>query len=342
MNKKLNLIENDRQLELLEKYYNVDRENKTIYLNLYFDTVSEVLEKNIGNNKIYRLKNDVLELINEAILNTPPIYKIELNLKIDDYEGYDPHKVIEAFNDTLELNQYKARRNRTFKELSSSILILVGILLLFLMAIGKNYDWFGGGVKEDIIVEVIDITAWVFVWEAVTLIFLQINSQTKFTISVKKRVKKISMLDKENNILATESGDDIFGKWEDESRLKRIGKYLILISSIAFVVLGVYKTYLSFTSSDSDLPTYVTIIVTIVDLIIDIFACIGGIFVFLNKNNKLTKFVGVYSFVLLTLFLITLIISIIDNDVKLIIGNSASFLFSLFYIAGYFINKYRK
>lgn len=342
MNKKLNLIENDRQLELLEKYYNVDRENKTIYLNLYFDVVSEVLEKNIGNNKIYRLKNDVLELINEAILNTPPIYKIKLNLKIDDYEGYDPHKVIEAFNDTLELNQYKARRNRTFKELSSSILILVGILLLFLMAIGKNYEWFGGGVKEDIIVEVIDITAWVFVWEAVTLIFLQINSETKFTISVKKRVKKISMLDKENNVLATESGDDIFGKREDESRLKRIGKYLILISSIAFVVLGVYKTYLSFTSVDSDLPNCVTITVAIIDLIIDIFACIGGIFVFLNKNNKLTKFVGVYSFILLTLFLITLIISIVDNDVKLIIGNSASFLFSLFYITGYFINKYRK
>lgn len=118
------------------------------------------------------------------------MYKIELNLKVDDYEGYDPHKVIEAFNDTLELNQYKARKNRTHKELSSSILILSGILLLFLMAIGKNYSWFGEGVKEEIITEVIDIAAWVFIWEAVTLIFLQMNSQTKFTLSVKKELEK--------------------------------------------------------------------------------------------------------------------------------------------------------
>lgn len=342
MNKKIKLIESNRQIELLEKYYSVDKENKIIFLNLYFDNVSEVLEKNIGNNRIYRLKNDVLELINEAILNTPSMYKIELNLKVDDYEGYDPHKVIEAFNDTLELNQYKARKNRTHKELSSSILILSGILLLFLMAIGKNYSWFGEGVKEEIITEVIDIAAWVFIWEAVTLIFLQMNSQTKFTLSVKKRVRKISMLDKDSNVLATESGEDIFGKWEDESRIKRIAKYLILVSSIAFVVLGVYKLYLSLTIAEPDLPYPLIVTSTIVDLIIDITACIGGISVFLNKNNKFTKFVGVYSFILLGLFLLILVVSIIEKDVKLIVGNSASFIFTLLYISGYFINKYKK
>lgn len=45
MNKKIKLIESNRQIELLDKYYSVDKENKIIFLNLYFDNVSEVLEK---------------------------------------------------------------------------------------------------------------------------------------------------------------------------------------------------------------------------------------------------------------------------------------------------------
>lgn len=141
------LFENKRQIELLEKYYNIDNENKIISIDLHYQKVSDILLTNEGNINYFLFKNEIIETVNNAIKRTPRDFKINIVFDIEDYENYNPKQIIESFNDTLELGQYSARRGKQLKNLIASILILVGIILLFFMIIGKNNNWFEEGIK---------------------------------------------------------------------------------------------------------------------------------------------------------------------------------------------------
>ena len=48
--KKDTKFDNERQLLLLKKYYQVDEENKIITINVHYDKASDFLNTSIGNN----------------------------------------------------------------------------------------------------------------------------------------------------------------------------------------------------------------------------------------------------------------------------------------------------
>lgn len=96
------LFENKRQIELLEKYYNIDNENKIISIDLHYQKVSDILLTNEGNINYPLFKNEIIETVNNAIKRTPRDFKINIVFDIEDYENYNPKQIIESFNDTLE------------------------------------------------------------------------------------------------------------------------------------------------------------------------------------------------------------------------------------------------
>lgn len=49
-NKNNILFENKRQIELLEKYYNIDNDKKIINIDLHYQKTSDILLTNEGNN----------------------------------------------------------------------------------------------------------------------------------------------------------------------------------------------------------------------------------------------------------------------------------------------------
>ena len=61
------LFENKRQIELLEKYYNIDNENKIISIDLHYQKVSDILLTNEGNINYPLFKNEIIETVNNAI-----------------------------------------------------------------------------------------------------------------------------------------------------------------------------------------------------------------------------------------------------------------------------------
>ena len=251
-NKNKNLFENKRQIELLEKYYNIDNDKKIINIDLHYQKTSDILLTNEGNNDYPLFRNEIIETINNSIERTPRDYKVNIILDIEDYENYKPKQIIESFNDTLELGQYSARRGKQLKNLIASILILIGIILLFFMIIGKNNNWFEEGIKSDIISEVIDIAAWVFIWEAVTMIFLEQPEQNKFALKIRRKVVQITMLKKGNNEpLYLENTNSIFNNWEGESKIKSVGRNCLLISSSAYLFLALFNIYNLFYKSSS-------------------------------------------------------------------------------------------
>lgn len=343
-NKNKNLFENKRQIELLEKYYVVDNDKKIINIDLHYPKSSDILLNNEGNINCPLFKNEILETVNNSIERTPKDYKVNIIFDIEDYENYKPKQIIESFNDTLELGQYSARRGKQLKNLIASILILVGIILLFFMIIGKNNNWFEEGIKSDIISEVIDIAAWVFIWEAVTMIFLEQPEQNKFALKIRRKVVQITMLKKGNNEpLYLENTNSIFNNWEGESKIKSVGRNCLLISSSAYLFLALFDIYSLckyLLANDLTIFTIATLIIfTIISSGVSILAGLGGLFKYIGKKNVLANFVRPYAIFLSIIIIINIIINSIDFNYFGLLSIIPSFLINILYIIGYRIDK---
>lgn len=346
--KKANGLEfNTRQIELFNEYYDTNPEDKTVTYSLHFEKATDLLDNKTGNPKKPIFSNDVLEEINSLIEKTPFIYKIKINLEITDYESFEPKEIIKSFNDTLELNQYAARKSRQKKEILAANLILVGIILLFFMVITKNNEWFGGGTKTDIAVEVINIAAWVFVWEAVTMLFLEHSEQNIFALKIRRRVNQITMRTSNNEKpLAVEEANQIFGNWENEGKIKRTGKMFLLISSFAFLFSSFYSLYqvYSYTiENEFNLINFIIMLISgIIYAIILLSAGLGGISLYKGKKNKLSNLVGPYA-ILISISIIFIIYTAIKNqNSSLIFSGITTTIINILYTIGYFIDKGNK
>lgn len=323
-----------RNLELIEKYYDLDKEKRIISVNLYYDNVYEILNNDLGNKKHMLFRDEVLESINNIITSAPVGYKININFVINDYMGVEAKTLLESFNDTLELMQYKNRHKKQMKDLAASLLILVGIILLFIMVLGKTY-WFSSDIKGDIMYEVVNIVAWVFVWEAATMYFLEHSSEGILALKIKARINNISIYNKEN-LLIEEGSKNIFIGWDNEGVLKRIAKSITLVTSIILIFMAFYSYYSLYIEWDTFSGNKgVAIAVTILTSIILILSGLLGIASFLGKNIK-AKFTLIIPFIILIAVLILLIIK---GSIIQIISCSLALVVYMVFGFGYFMDK---
>lgn len=342
-NKKLDFIKDERQLELIKKYYDVDIENKIINITLHYDKASDILDITAANKKSPLFLHEPLEKINNLISNAPFGYKLAINFEIDDYEGYDPKNIISSFNDTLELSQYAARKHRQFKQLLSATLVLIGVLLLFFMVVSKNLMWFGNGIKAEIINEVINITAWVFVWEAVTLLFLEHSEEVKFALKIRRGVFQIAMYKTgDEQPLAKEKALDVFGKWENEGNLKRAGKYFLLISSMALIFMAFYNSFTFMSNLKNMQNNHIGMFafITISISITSICAGIGGLAIYVGKkNSRFSRLAKIFSLLFLIFIICILAVSIALGNMEIIISISTTLLIDVCYCIGVYIER---
>ena len=80
---KINFDTNQRQIELFEKYYNVNKENKIVGFTLHYEKASDLLNTNFGNIKKPQFSEDALKNINSLIEKAPFGYKVEINFEIN-------------------------------------------------------------------------------------------------------------------------------------------------------------------------------------------------------------------------------------------------------------------
>lgn len=322
-----------RNLDLIDKYYDLDKEKKLINVNLYYDSVYDILNNKIGNRSHYLFKDEVLETINKIITSSPVGYKININFVIDDYDFIDAKTLIASFNDTLELMQYQNRRERQIKELTASFLILIGIMLLFIMVLGKTY-WFSSNIKGDIIYEVINIVAWVFVWEAATMYFLEHSKEGILALKIRARINNIAMYNNDT-LLVEENSKNIFSLWDNEGVLKRVSKTITLITSIILIFMAFYSYYNLYIERNTFDNMPLALSITVLISIILILSGILGILSYLGHSIK-NKYSIILPFIILVAILILLIIK---GSILQIVSCSLALVVYIVFAVGYFMDK---
>lgn len=335
-----------RQLELLRKRYDVNEEKRIVKVTLRYEKASDVLLTNVGRKENPQFNPDVIDTINKLIENIPLNYRAEIHFDISDYEGYDPKNIMLSFNDALELRQYSARRGRKNRWLISTILVLIGIVCLFLLATGKVNGWFGQGINSEIITEIIDITGWVFVWEAVSLMFLEPTEQATFTLKMREKIAFISF-NTESGEELREDEENIFENWREEGKIKNIGRVLLLGSSAAFVALAFFSIF-NMLSSISELKEMTpgnivaVVIFALITIAFHLIAGLGGFMKYSGKNNWLSRSVGPIAIIICVLMIMSTALSFVADNLSTIVSSISSLIINIFYVCGYFIDRYSK
>ncbi len=294
--KTLNLS-SERRIELLGHYFQINQEKRLVYVKLRFDRASDVLEENFGEEKCGMFKNSVLENVGQIYSHIPMEYRAEIEIYIGDYEGYEPKEILSRFNEALELNNYQNSRDKKRRWLRACLLILAGIGILALMGVGVSRHWFGeeGSESVSLWTEVLDIAGWVFIWEAVTISFLQPSALGILGVKILSRTNGIRLYKKgANEILAEENGSAIVAKWEEEGRVEKSGKLALLLSSSAFLAMGFASLLTVLLSLGNytfgDWEFWAMLISGIIVFVLDVLGGISGLSRYLGKG-PLKKFV---------------------------------------------------
>lgn len=335
-----------RQLELLKKYYTIDEEKNIIYVKIHFDKASDMVEMDNVKEGHRLLKTEVLSKLSELMDSLPMTLRLDVSFVVDDYEGIDPNEIKESFNDALELSQYRARGKRMGRWFIATLLVLVGVVLLFVYIAGKNNDWFGTELETDIITEIIDIAAWVFIWEAVTVLFLEPTEHTSLSLKFHKRLLSISFYKTgDDKPIVNEDKEEIFHEWVEESRTKRAGKGMLLFASAAYIASAFYSAYsiyeLIAARDELGVPLIIVGIATAtISAFFCFFAGLSGLSKYMNKENRIARFVGVFCIILSIIDIASIVLRIVYKDQSGLVASSLSLLIDVFYISGYLIGRF--
>lgn len=333
-----------RQWELLKKYYEVDEENKKITIAFHYEKASDILNKEIGNEEHPQFKKEILDQLNDLIPSLPIGYKIDIVVNIQDYEGYSPNQLLETFNDALELNQYYYQKQKKKTWLRATSMIVVGILLTLFYVFGLQKEWFGSAIQSDIVTAVIDSVSCVFIWEAVTMLFIDRPEGAILGIRIRRRVSVIRLFDGvTGKLLIQETAEDALKSWADLKPITKFGEWALLISSAAFIGTAFANlfTIYNISSSTATNPLVKTLLITLtlIEILVLLCAGIGGYCRYLGIHNKFSSFVSYYV-VLLTLVLIGLIIaSIFVDNFSIFVHGIFSLVINIFFIVGYLIQR---
>ena len=342
--KKDKLIVNQREIELLGKYYEVDNENRIVTMPLHYDKASDLINGKIISKDNYLFDYDELTTINNMIRRVPIMYKINIDIQIDDYEDYEPEKLLSGFNDQMELNQFNYIRENKLKFLKAGMLLIVGIFILFVVGYGKINKWFGTSEVADVYSEIFDIFGWVFIWETVTITFLTPSELSVNSNMFKRRVLNVSFSNNEG-VVAQEDLGTKSREWESEKRLEKTSRWSLLISGIAFIATGllnlvgsVSALYEIVTELGSEVSISGVLIVEAVELIIVTVEIFGGISALCRYMGK--RYLKIYSniFAGIAILMATYVLSTSIGNARMVASALVTIAISILYLFGYISN----
>lgn len=313
-NKKKNVLSERilRQIEILSKYYDVDLENRVITLELCYDKVTDMFDDAVVTTKHFKFKNEILQRISQIMDTFPLEFKINLQFKINDYEGYDKDEIISAFKDSLEMFHYRIHRVKSSRLLEAVILALVSMAILFFRLFALNNNL----IEENFMVsEMLDITAWVFLWQAVTILFLTPDEYREISFKIITRLNLVSLYEKDK-LIQQISQDEIQRHWVQITKVERTSRRIMILSGAFALATGVMSivNYLQIfiTLSVFDVYSFVALAFSVfVQGMITIFGGIGAISIYREKG-PFQKFVPVCAvlFLIIDVLLIALAITL--------------------------------
>ncbi len=160
-------VMNKKFLNIIDKQYERDENNRVI-INMRINNDEDFLS-NFSSTKTSIINSDVAEFIENSCRAILPKEQLTLRIECNNLDNNTKNKYAQAIKEYYKERFRENEREFKFLNVAFFILAITGILILS-FSIFINY-------KFDSVIwsEVIDIVAWVFLWEAVDIKFFKMR-----------------------------------------------------------------------------------------------------------------------------------------------------------------------
>lgn len=131
-----------RRMDNIKEFCDFDTEKKTATVHLKFKSAEEIISGRLSTPESPVVKAEVPEMLEGYLEFVPGEFKVNFNIEIEDYMGYDSGKLEEAFNNTMEVRDYRAKSGYSSKRSKMAVFVVVGLIMLLFVIFNSRYKWF--------------------------------------------------------------------------------------------------------------------------------------------------------------------------------------------------------
>lgn len=338
----------EEHISTLSQYYDFDEETDSFVLPIKREKASDILDLDVKDPKKHpRFKREEMDALSETLSGLPSGTKADVRYEIGDYEGRDPESLMHAFTSAVHLVFSRRQMRHKRSGILAMILVLAGALILGLYVFGKLNGWFGlgeGNLGYEFVTEMLDIVAWVFVWEAVAVIFL--GGDYLFSEHyIFSKFSSVGFYDGSGKKqLAGGDANSSLKKEIKAVRWTEVGRNMIIVGATAMLMYGVYLMInwisICFTMGEVEQETalYIYALAGIGVLIglFFLFLGIGGIYLFLDRP-VLRRFTTVFIIILGVFLVVYAIASAVTLGVSALSSLAFSLIIYFVYLIGFIL-----
>lgn len=161
----------DARKTLLLKYFKLVDGNCCI--DLYFDTFSELIDNNFGDNSVEKLNGTLFDKVEEALALIDRRHKLNVTVHIRDYGDYDKAEADHIIEENVLLRIYSYIAENTRKRRNSLLLLGMGAALLVASYFLSSLN------LPQLVFDIINICGTLCVWEFADITFIERNDYVK-------------------------------------------------------------------------------------------------------------------------------------------------------------------
>lgn len=232
-----------RRINNMESDIEFDLEKGIATVPLYYETPGDLLNERRSRPDKPVISGDAIDTILNTIIEIPKEFTVDINLVIDDYEDYDHDQLIKAIQKNIENTYYYYDEARKRDNVLAVILMIIGVLMLSFQVIGDHYGLFGaeGTVSTDMISSILEIFAWICIWEAGALLFLTYENVSTLFRKELRRIHSIRFATEFGEVLSSVNKDDLTKKMVSVSKKELIARNFILFTYPLIIALTVVE-----------------------------------------------------------------------------------------------------
>ena len=131
-----------RRMNNIKDFCDFDPASGTAILYLNFQNTDEIIDCRLSTVDSPVISTNAIEMLEGYLEFVPKEFKVNYQIRIADHEGYDPQKLEESFNKTIEARDCKEAAGSSNMKSKMGAFVLAGLIVLLFVIFISRYKWF--------------------------------------------------------------------------------------------------------------------------------------------------------------------------------------------------------
>lgn len=325
----------DHQIRRLEKYYEVNHENKIVHLEVKKHKASDLYEETSFGVSPHFSRDIALHLV-EEIETFPKSYSADIKFHVDDYENRSADDMKDDFIDQLKYLNYPHVRERKWRWIIHGFSISLALIVLLFNAIMVANKWWGNDLRSDLWTQVVNLVCGVMIWEAFNILFISPNKVKRVGLLLVKHLHSVSFVSRGGKTLSLLDEQDVRALFVQELAINRFIKGSGMFVSAVLLGLSithVYTSVITVAAHLNDINKGIANIVCNIGISVACFVCsIVGTASFAEKKNFIAYAAIPVFLTSLAICITSVVFAVFIKDFNLLIGSIVILIFISFYV----------